>query len=329
MGRQVLILVLLIYWGVPAQGQGYLSNEAIPNLTAGITFNEILARSCCKNRVGFDYNADEITSSSDDEDEFVEIVNADTVAIDINGWQLADNNDTYTFFGLNPIPPRHGVIVFMRGANVSNFDPGTGNQVISVSGFDLDNGEDIIALSNPSGLYVAVYWGNRQPLANAFAGVTSVRVDSVQKAWNGIAGTSITRAPDYTGVWTEHAQIIGERIWSQNAEVSLRDPRASPGRSFMATALWRGDVPTSLGVSLTMSGPYPNPAHSSVTLMLATDRPLPLDLRIYDMIGREVYHRQDMLYPGEQKLEISTQEWVSGVYLVKANRQSTIFVVRR
>lgn len=327
--RFLLPGLLIITSLAPANAQTYLRNDTDTLHASGITLNEVLARSCCKDRVGFDYNGDEITSSSLDKDEFVEIVNTDRVAIDINGWQLADNNDTFTLSGLNPIPPQRAVILFTRNADVSNFDPGPENQVLSIPTFDLDNGEDLIALSNTTGLYVAVYWGNQQPLPSTFIGITPIGVDSVQKAWNGIAGTSITRTPDFTGDWTEHAEIIGDRTWSTNAEVILRNPRASPGRSFRATPLTNQNEIGLSRKSITLHAPYPNPANDWTTLHFSSDRSGPLDLRIIDTIGREVYRKRGTLHSGQQQLRIETAMWASGIYLISINRQTTSLVIAR
>lgn len=207
--------------------QGYLRNDAITTHTSGITLNEVSARSAVT-----DFNADGTTNGSTDKDEFIEIVNSANVSIDIGGWTLGDNSTEYVFPTPTVVPPGKAVIVFTRNADVSNFNPGAGNIVLSPPGgsdLALANTNDAVGLKNTQGLYIAVHWGSGTLSASFLSGATLVGTDVALGSWN--SGQSQSRDPDYTGSWTQHPTIPGTVNWSNNSPtVTLTNPQGSPGR---------------------------------------------------------------------------------------------------
>ncbi len=226
--RYFILFVGLFFILNRANAQGYLRDDNITTYTSGVTINEV-----CANGSAFDYNADGSTSSSYDKDEFIEIVNNSDQTIDIGGWTLADNSTAYFVFP-DPtyIAPGKAVVVFTAGADVTNFNPGAGNLVLSApSGFRLSNSDDAVGLKNNDGLYITVKWGNGTLTADFTTGATLVGSEvTLSDSW--VAGQSQSRNPDYTGSWDFHPTITGTVNWSVDHTVTLTDPQASPGRKY-------------------------------------------------------------------------------------------------
>ena len=222
-GVPVVGLLLAVWAGLAAQG--YLQNDAVTTHTSGITLNEVSAKSAVT-----DFNADGVTSNTSDKDEFIEIVNSAGTAIDIGGWTLSDNNTQFTFPTPTVLQPGRAVVVFTQGANVSNFNPGSGNMVFSTAGMALKNTGDAVGLKNTSGLYIAVHWGSGTLDPDFVSGATLVGTDvALSSSWNN--GQSQSRSPDYTGSWIQHPTVPGTVNWSNNMPtVTLTNPQGSPGR---------------------------------------------------------------------------------------------------
>ena len=144
--RLICAILLCQFYTSVSVGQGFLRNDNSTTHTSGITINEISAQSGI-----VDFNADGSTSTSSDKDEFIEIINNYTLDIDIGGWKIGDNNTVHTFTSNTIIKAGHGLTIFTRAADVSNFNPGTDNLVISsasASILALANDNDAIGIRN-------------------------------------------------------------------------------------------------------------------------------------------------------------------------------------
>lgn len=65
--------------------------------------------------------------------------------------------------------------------------------------------------------------------------------------------------------------------------------------------------------------PYPNPFNPSTTLELELDRAGQLDLRVYDLLGREMtVLARARLEPGVYRLYLDASRWASGTYFARA-----------
>ncbi len=219
-------IVLILMLSNLLLAQGYLRNDDVTTHTSGITINEVSARS---NPV--DFNADGTVGGSD-EDEFIEIVNSSGSSIDMTGWTLGDNSASVFTFPETVLDPGKAVIIFTRGADVSNFNPGPGNFVYATaSTFALAVfSAEAVGIRNLNDLYIAVNWEEGSLSAEFLTGTpTLVGTNVALDAWN--AGQSQSRSPDYTGSWGQHPTITGTVNWSQDSPtVTLTDPEGSPGR---------------------------------------------------------------------------------------------------
>lgn len=238
MKKGIIFLIILFFVPTILISQGYLRNDNLTNHTSGITINEISARSAT-----VDFNADGTVSTTSDQDEYIEIVNSSSEAIDISGWILGDNNTNFTIPSGTILGPGNAVVIFTQNADVSNFDPGPGNYVFSApSSFALANSNDAVGLKNTYGLYIEVYWGSGT-LNSAFtSGATLVGSRVQLSIWQ--TGQSQTRNPDYIGEWIQHPEISGTVNWSKNnPTITLTNPKGSPGRFNY------GDVPLPVQVT--------------------------------------------------------------------------------
>lgn len=106
---------------------------------------------------GLDTNLDgaPATSSSQSDDEFVEIVNFGGSIVDIGGWTLADGFGTrHTFNGGTLLPPGAAIVVF-GGGSVANFNSMGLSGVTADSGaLGLNNGGDTITLTDNMGVVI-------------------------------------------------------------------------------------------------------------------------------------------------------------------------------
>jgi uncharacterized protein (TIGR03437 family) len=163
-----------------------------------LVLNEILADP--PDGAAGDANHDGTRSST--QDEFVELVNASTVDLDLGGYQLtsrgAGGADTvrHTFAADTILAPGTAIVVF-GGAQAETFDPahpafgGALVLLASSGGLSLANGGSVVKLLDPAGATVEqlAYGGAGEP--------------------DGDRNQSLTRAPDINGDFTPHETAPG------------------------------------------------------------------------------------------------------------------------
>jgi uncharacterized protein (TIGR03437 family) len=189
---------------------GEVSAEATLRVSAlSLVINEMLADP--PDGVAGDANRDGQRSAS--QDEFVEIVNASDIDIDLGGHHIAtrDSNDAqvvrHTFAPGVILSPGAAAVVF-GGAATATFDPHdpsfAGAQVFTASTGTLSllNGGDTIRLLDPAGSIVEEM---------SYGGATDLEGDRNQ---------SLTRAPDVTGDFALHQALAGvsSRLFSPGSK---------------------------------------------------------------------------------------------------------------
>jgi hypothetical protein len=124
-----------------------------------------------------DANNDGVRDSGDDE--FVEIINAGTSAIDISGYTLSDNTGVrFTFPASTSLSPNTAAVVF--GGGTPNGIPG----LVFTDFLGLTNDGDIVTLSDDAGNpVVSLYYGE-----------------------DAIVDESVTRDPDIEGFFDAHSE---------------------------------------------------------------------------------------------------------------------------
>lgn len=157
----------------------------VPSLQySGLVINEFMPDPDIGVGIGFDANNDGVVHP--DQDEFVEIVNTTTGAVDLAGMILADGAAFRHTFG-SFLLPSGGVFVVFGGPSLSNFTASVAATANGTGGrLELNNGGDTILLYSPA----------------------TTLVDRVDYADPGIPdGNSLTRFPDVTGPFTNHFDL--------------------------------------------------------------------------------------------------------------------------
>lgn len=77
--------------------------------------------------------------------------------------------------------------------------------------------------------------------------------------------------------------------------------------------------------NLTLSAPYPNPFNSSVTIPLSLEKNGRVDVRIYDILGREVANLNPGLKTaGEHRIPFTAKDLATGLYVVSVRYNGQI-----
>ena len=116
-----------------------------------IVINEILAD---PDPVNGDANGDGAVNTT--QDEFVEIVNADTITVDLSGWTISDGSQIRHVFsnGLSLMP---GEFATVFAGGIPTGIPGAFVETASTTSLSLNNGGDAVALRDSFGNLVATY----------------------------------------------------------------------------------------------------------------------------------------------------------------------------
>ena len=173
---------------------------------AGTTSAQVYIQEYCNDplgAVGLDTNLDGVlaTSSSQSDDEFVEIVNAGQASVDISGWTVADNYAVrHTFDGGTNLPGGCSVVVF-GGGDVTNFNSlgGATGILASTGSIGLNNSSDAITVADSTG--------------------TPIDVQAYTSGGTGDGnGESITRDPEAPGsAFVKHTTLGGAATLSHSA----------------------------------------------------------------------------------------------------------------
>lgn len=162
---------------------GTVSGTATLNVQVPLVINEILADPPAG--IGGDSNRDGVGDT--DDDEFVELVNNSTAAVDVSGVILADSaSNRFTFPANTTLAAGRGVVIFGGGSPPAN-DPAFGGSLIFTTGsLGLTNSGDSVTTKLPVG-------GSDVVIATQTYGA------------EGGDDQSLTRSPDLTGAFVKHS----------------------------------------------------------------------------------------------------------------------------
>ncbi|MDQ7053996.1 MAG: T9SS type A sorting domain-containing protein [candidate division KSB1 bacterium] len=77
-------------------------------------------------------------------------------------------------------------------------------------------------------------------------------------------------------------------------------------------------APERVPVSFDLKPNYPNPFRDQTTLRMVLPQASPVEIRVYDILGRLVYSRHmKRLGPGEHHIALKAQNWGSGMYFYR------------
>ncbi|HEX8493428.1 MAG TPA: Ig-like domain-containing protein [Pyrinomonadaceae bacterium] len=185
---------------IRASAQNVTGSATLNVVAATFVINEVLADppGSAETDLQGDANHDGVRSAS--QDEFIEFVNASSVALNISGWTVRTHSATdpterirHTFAGGSTLPAGAAQVVFGGGS----FDPanpvfGCAQVVKASSGsLSLTNGGLTIIVRDASGNLIAQF---------TYGGETGL---------NGGNNQSLTRSPDITGEFVQHTTAAG------------------------------------------------------------------------------------------------------------------------
>ncbi|MFL6216274.1 MAG: lamin tail domain-containing protein [Blastocatellia bacterium] len=149
-----------------------------------------------------DANGDGTRSAT--QDEFIELVNADTAPLNISGFTISDSTQVrYTIPANKIIPPGEAAVIFGGGSPTGAFGNAAANGLVFAvggSGLSLNDGGDMIIVKDATATTVA---------------------SLTYTAAEGGAGQALTRSPDITGSFVTHstASGAGGRLFSPGTRV--------------------------------------------------------------------------------------------------------------
>jgi uncharacterized protein (TIGR03437 family) len=184
---------------ITASAQNVNGTATVSVTAPTVVFNEVLADP----PDGSDGDANRDGTRDGSDDEFVELVNSTGSVVNISGWTIktqaagsANQITRHTFGAGTSLPADEAVVVFGGGGpnvNSDNLAFGCARVVKAsgASGLSLTNGGLTIILSDAAGRFVAQF---------TYGGATWLSGDQDQ---------SLTRSPDVTGSFVEHATATG------------------------------------------------------------------------------------------------------------------------
>ena len=137
-----IVLLVLLCSSIPAQSASIVINEFLADPPSGLAG---------------DANGDGTRYSL--EDEFVEIVNASSVSINISGWALEDGTGPRHVFPLGTSLPSMSAIVVFGGGTPTGYFGGSLVQIASSGSLSLNNTGDSILLYDGLVYHAAVSYG--------------------------------------------------------------------------------------------------------------------------------------------------------------------------
>ncbi len=268
-----------------------------------------------------DANGDGVRGSHSDE--FIEIYNKGSKAVDISGYQFLESHKAtiFTFPKSTIIQPKQFAVVFgavgpkgfgnpnipsetlLFAVDTTNddsnigFDNGQGKSNLSQSG-------DCVALVNPAAndTLMEVFWGTANPISSnaVYLGYPNTITG------NNISGNidqSVTRKVD-NNKWDLHTVVSGSptTLYSPGWDASpLTEVRDEHGKIPSKFTLWQN---------------YPNPFNPSTVIRFDLPKAGNVVLNIYDILGRRVAQLiNKKLRAGNYKFTWNASNLSTGVYL--------------
>lgn len=190
-----------------------------------LVINEILADPASGS--AGDANGDGTRNAS--QDEFVEIVNTGTSAIDLSGLTLSDGLQLrHVFAEGTTLAPQQAIVVFGGGTPTGSFG---GAQVVTAStgALGLNNGGDTVTLAKDGNIVDQVIYGRE-----------------------GGGNTSLTRIPDLTGEFDKHTQAGGRFSPGTKVDGDRFDDTSGPETTLISAVQGSGESSTMVGETVTI-----------------------------------------------------------------------------
>ena len=225
---------------------------------------------------------------SDSRGEWFEILNTDSIVIDLNGWTIMDQgNDTHVITTTNEIAPGQYMVLGRNGNEAEN---GGYTADYIYSSFQLGNTEDeIIIIDGDNNIVDNVSYGNIFPYSNG------VSMYLKNLTYNSNLDTS----------WAASFSAYGD------------GDMGTPGRAWNDTTTIAVIADDFLPVEVKLFPSYPNPFNPRTNISLSIANAAFIKVSIYDVNGRLVDNLYDsMITPGYHQLVWQATNNASGIYFV-------------
>ncbi len=263
-------------------------------------------------------------------DEFVEIVNTGTQAVDISGYKLLERDLSTIFIFPNGVSLKPGeYTVVFGGVAAGGFGSGfpaslklfAAKQGDADGGFsagtktNLSNSNDSVILVNPaaSDTIAEIHWGSsvrRTSKAVKFVPPNTVVGDSIV----GAVRMSVTREPDLTGKWQLHQAASSAGL--------LFSPGANNEGVITAVSVREGEA---IPQSFVLHQNHPNPFNPQTEIRFEVPRQGRVVLEIYDALGRHVQRLLDKPHAaGTYRVTWQAGAVPSGIYFYRLNFEGVI-----
>ena len=225
---------------------------------------------------------------SDSRGEWFEILNTDSIVIDLNGWTIMDQgNDTHVITTTNEIAPGQYMVLGRNGNEAEN---GGYTADYIYSSFQLGNTEDeIIIIDGDNNIVDNVSYGNIFPYSNG------VSMYLKNLTYNSNLDTS----------WAASFSAYGD------------GDMGTPGRAWNDTTTIAVIADDFLPVEVKLFPSYPNPFNPRTNISLSIANATVIKVNVYDVNGRLVDNLYDsMITPGYHQLVWQATNNASGIYFV-------------
>jgi hypothetical protein len=292
-----------------------------PVTTAKLALNEILfdipPDDAGTTAIEGDVNGDGVRSVR--ADEFVEVANVGTQDANVGGFQILELNGRTIFsFPQNTVLKPKELAVVFGGIGPAGFGSQFSSPMkvfaasygFSDSGFYysssktnfLGAGDGVILIDPASNtVFDEVLWGSavaRTTKGKKLLAPNTVLGDSIA----GAIRQSVTRSPDFTGLWTQHTQAYG--------------PVHSPGRTGSPSTGIASLAGRPEGFRLLQN--YPNPFNPTTAIGYQLSDVSFVTLRVFDILGREVATLvNEVRSPGTHVVRWDASGQASGFYLYR------------
>lgn len=325
MNKLLLVVALVVGMTatVLAQSSNIILNEFAFDLPADIPGTPAIEGDA--NRDGF---------RSPRADEFLEFYNRGTSPVNISGWQVLERDLIVVFtFPYNTIlqpremavvfggvdvggftgtfPPTQKIFAAKFGQKDSGFAAGTKTNFIGGSAYDN------IILVNPAvnDTIAEVFWGTRT--AKTSKGIKLIAPNTVGgDSIVGAIGQSVTRSPDFTGLWARHRNVAKDSAYY------------SPGAKIDGTVVSvERDEQAMMPSRYYLYQNYPNPFNPSTEIRFELPEHGYTILEVFDLTGKRVDKLLDQqIAAGSYSVKWKADHLPSGVYLYKLTAETFVRV---
>lgn len=137
-----------------------------------------------------------------------------------------------------------------------------------------------------------------------------------------VRAAGVRREDSYTGAKTVYLSFGLEGAGGNGGTATAGDVIESALRWFDSETGVEIEPEHSVPVRFTLESPYPNPFNGSLTIPFILEKQGRVNLRVYDISGREIFRNMQMFDEGKSIWSLKGVEWSTGVYFIELSNES-------